>query len=269
MGIYFSKVSFKYAKRSSLANKVVNDVTFSIPEGQFVVIMGASGSGKSTLGQLAAGLLHPDTGTVSLGKEVTYVSQYPEHQFIEETVFRDIRYGLHRKKYNDQEIMIKVKKALEEVGLDFEQYKDRSPFQLSGGEKKRVALAEAIILESKVLILDEPTAGLDPLTRVKFLALLTSLQRSRQLTIMFITHHLQDALEHADRLIVLKHGQLIYDLQVTEIRSVLEDPDFPLQSTPLLRLHKELEAFFFDKIDPELVQEHPFLTFIANRLTRT
>ena len=269
MGINFSKVSFKYAKRSSTADKVVNDVTLYIPDGQFVAVMGASGSGKSTLGQLAAGLLHPDSGTVSLDNKVTYVSQYPEHQFIEDTVFRDIRYGLRRMKYNDQEIIVKVKKALEEVGLDFEQYKDRSPFQLSGGEKKRVALAEAIILEPKVLILDEPTVGLDPLTRIKFLALLTSLQRSRQLTIMFITHHLQDALEHADRLIVLKHGQLIYDLKVTEIRSVLEDPDFPLKATPLLRLQKELEAFFTDKIDPELVQEHKFVTFIANRLTRS
>ncbi|MNO20670.1 Energy-coupling factor transporter ATP-binding protein EcfA2 [compost metagenome] len=283
MGINFRKVSYTHSKRSPLAHKVVNDITFSIPDGQFVAVMGPSGSGKSTLGQLAAGLLHPDTGTVNVDNiprnirksrsdflnKVTYVSQYPEHQLIEETVFRDIRYGLRRMKYNDQEITVKVKEAMENVGLSFEQYKDRSPFQLSGGEKKRVVLAGAMILEPKILILDEPTVGLDPLTREKFLALLTLLQRTRPMTIVFITHNLQDALEHADRLVILSHGQLIYDLKITEIWRVLEDPDIPLSPTPLLRFQKELESFFRGKIDPELVQEYKLLNFITNRLMRT
>jgi energy-coupling factor transport system ATP-binding protein len=201
--------------------------------------------------------------------KVAYVSQFPEHQLIEETVFRDIRYGLRRMKYNDQEITEKVKEAMENVGLGFEQFKDRSPFQLSGGEKRQVVLAGAMILEPKILILDEPTAGLDPLTRVKFLALLTFLQRTRRMTIVCITHNLQDALEHADRLVILCHGQLIYDLKITEIRSILEDPNVPLSSTPLLRFQKELESFFRGKIDPGLVQENKLLTFITDRLMRS
>lgn len=282
MGIYFRNVSYTHAKRSPMAHKAVNDITVSIPDGQFVAVMGPSGSGKSTLGQLGAGLLHPDAGTVNvdnfstnnrkscsdLWNKVAYVSQFPEHQLIEETVFRDICYGLRKMKYNDREITEKVKEAMENVGLGFEQYKDRSPFQLSGGEKRRVALAGALILEPKILILDEPTVGLDPLTRVKFLALLTLLQRRRSMTIVCITHNLQDALEHADRLVILSHGQLIYDLKITEIRRVLEDPDFPLSSTPLLRFHKELESFFRGKIDPELIQECKLLTLITDRLMR-
>lgn len=266
-----------------MAHQAVNDVTFSIPDGQFVAVMGPSGSGKSTLGQLAAGLLHPDTGTVNVDNisannrkkrtdffnKVAYVSQFPEHQLIEETVFRDIRYGIRGMKYNDQEIMVKVKAAMENVGLSFEQYKDRPIFQLSRGEKRRVVLAGAMILEPKILILDEPTVGLDPLGRVEFLALLTLLQRTRHITIVFITHHLQDALEHADRLVILSRGQLTYDFKITEIRRVLEDPHIPLSPTPLLRLQKELESFFHGKIAPDLVQENKLLTFITDRLMRT
>ncbi|WP_274364961.1 ATP-binding cassette domain-containing protein [Paenibacillus thermotolerans] len=283
MGIDFRNVSYTHAKRSPMAHRAVNDITCSIPDGQFVAVMGPSGSGKSTLGQLGAGLLHPDTGIVYVDNiptnnkrsrsdawnKVAYVSQFPEHQLIEESVFRDISYGLRSMKYNDREITVKVKEAMESVGLSFEQYKDRAPSQLSGGEKRRVALAGTIILKPKILILDEPTAGLDPLTRVKFLALLTFLQRTRRLTIVCITHHLQDALEHADRLLIINRGQLIRDLKITEIRSVLEDPDIPLSSTPLLRFLNELESLFGGKIDPELVQEYKLLTFIAERLTRT
>lgn len=265
-----------------MAHKAVNDITVFIPDGQFVAVMGPSGSGKSTLGQLGAGLLHPDMGTVNvvnipannsksrsdLWNKVAYVSQFPDHQLIEETVFRDIRYGLRRMKYSDREITEKVKEAMENVGLGFEQYKDRSLFQLSGGEKRRVVLAGALILEPKILIVDEPTVGLDPLTRLKFLALLTFLQQTRSLSIVCITHNLQDALEHADRLVILSHGQLIYDLKITEIRRVLEDPDIPLSSTPLLRLHKELGFFFRGKIAPELVQECKLLTLITDQLMR-
>jgi energy-coupling factor transport system ATP-binding protein len=283
MGINFRNVSYTHAKRSPIEHKAVNDITFSIPDGQFVAFMGPSGSGKSTLGLLGAGLLLPDTGAVevdniltnnrksrsNLWNNVAYVSQFPEQQLFEDTVFRDICYGLRRMKYNEREITDRVKEAMENVGLSFEQYKDRSPFQLSGGEQRRVVLAGAMILEPKILILDEPTAGLDPLTRMKFLALLTYLQRTRRTTIVCITHNLQDALEHADRLLIINHGQLIFDLRITEIRSVLEDHDIPLSSTPLLRFLKELESLFPGKIDPGLVQEGKLLTFITDRLMRT
>jgi energy-coupling factor transport system ATP-binding protein len=283
MGIHFRNVSFTHAKKSPVAHKAVNDMTFSIPDGQFVAVMGPSGSGKSTLGQLGAGLLHPDSGTVNVDNiptnnrknrydllnKVAYVSQFPEHQLIEETVFRDIRFGLRWIKYHDREITVKVQEAMENVGLSFEQYKDRSPFLLSDGEKRRVVLAGALILEPKLLILDEPTVGLDPLTRVKLLELLTFLQRTRGMSIVCITHHLQDALEHADRLVILSQGQLIHDLKITEIRCVLEDPDIPLSPTPLLSFQKELESLFLGKIDRELVQENKLLTFITDRLMRT
>lgn len=266
-----------------MEHKAVNGITFSIPDGQFAAVLGPSGSGKTTLGQLGAGLLMPDAGLVyvdnipansrkkrsDISSKVAYVSQFPEHQLFEETVFRDIRYGLRRKKISEQEIYAKVKIAMECVGLSFEAYKDRSPFQLSGGEQRRVALAGAIVLEPKILILDEPTAGLDPLTRGKLLALLTVLQRTKQMAIVCITHHLQDALEYADRLIILNNGRLVYDLKPTEIRRVLEDPSIALTPTPLLRFRKELESFFPGKIDSELIQENKLFSFITDRLIRT
>jgi len=283
MGIYFRDVSYSYAKKTAIARKAVNGITLSIPDGQFAVIMGASGSGKTTLGQLGAGLLMPETGHVyvdniptngrkygsEISNKVGYVTQFPEHQLFEETVFRDIGYGLRRKKVSEREITAKVKDAMECVRLSFETYKDRSPFQLSGGEQRRVALAGAIILEPKILILDEPAAGLDSMTREKLLALLTVLKRTKHMTIICITHYLQDALEFADRLIIINNGRLAYDLKPGEIRCALEDPAIALSPTPLLRFRKELESFFPGTIDSELVQENKLLAFITDRLVRT
>jgi energy-coupling factor transport system ATP-binding protein len=283
MGIDFRDVSYTYAKRTAMEHIAVDGITFSIPDGQFAAIMGPSGSGKTTLGQLGAGLLLPETGLVymdniptnsrkkrsDISNKVAYVSQFPEHQLFEETVFRDIRYGLRRKKYSEGGITAKVKDAMECVGLSFEAYKDRSPFHLSGGEQRRVALAGAVVLEPKILILDEPTAGLDPLTRGNFFALLTVLQRTMHMTIVCITHHLQDVLEYADRLVILNNGRLFYDLKPAEIQCVLEDPAIALSPTPLLRFRKELESFFPGKIDLDLIQENKLLAFITDRLMRT
>lgn len=218
-----------------MEHRALNRITLSIPDGQMIAFMGSSGSGKSTLGQISAGLLKPDKGTVvventpinnrksrsGLWKKIAYVSQFPEQQLFEETVFLDIGFGLRRMKYSNREIMAKVKEAMEIAGLDFERYKDRSPFQLSGGEKRLVALAGALIKEPNILILDEPTVGLDPFARMKFHALLTFLKRTRHISIVYITHDLQDALEHADRLIILHNGELVYDLKAATIQKVL------------------------------------------------
>ncbi|WP_192702312.1 ATP-binding cassette domain-containing protein [Paenibacillus sp. OAS669] len=283
MGIVFHDVSYTHAKRTTLEHKAVNGITLSLPDGQFAAIMGPSGSGKTTLGQLAAGILMPESGLVyvdniptnsrklwsDLSNKVAYVSQFPEHQLFEETVFRDIRYGLRRKKYSDQEITAKVKDAMECVGLAFETYKDRSPFQLSGGEQRRAALAGAIVLEPKILVLDEPTAGLDSWARVKFLRLLTHLQRTKHMTIVCITHYLEDALEFADRLVILNNGSLSCDLKPAEIQWALKELDTALSPTPLLRFREELDSLFPGKIDSEIIQENKLFAFITDRLMRT
>jgi len=283
MGIDFREVSYTHAKGTSMEHKAVNGITLSVPDGQFVAVMGPSGSGKTTLGHLGAGLLAPETGLVfvdhipmnsrkkrsDLSNKVAYVSQFPEHQLFEETVFRDIRFGLRRKKHSEREIAAKVKDAMEGVGLSFEAYKDRSPFQLSGGEQRRVALAGALVREPEILILDEPTAGLDPLARMEFFAWLTEIQRTKPMAIVCLTHHLQDALEYADRLVILNDGKLMYDLKPAEIRRALEDSAIALSPTPLLRFRKELEFFFPGIIESELVRENQLLAFIADRLMRT
>ncbi|WP_213594723.1 ATP-binding cassette domain-containing protein [Paenibacillus woosongensis] len=282
MGIHFCDVSYTHAKGTPMEHRAVKCMTLSIPDGQFIAIMGSSGSGKSTLGQLSAGLLKPDKGTVyvdnipinnrksrsQLWNKIAYVSQFPEHQLFEETVFLDIGFGLRRMKYSDHEIMAKVKEAMELIGLDFEQYKDRSPFQLSGGEQRLAALAGALIKEPNILILDEPTAGLDPSARMKLHAVLTLLKRTRRISIVYITHDLQDALEHADRLILLHHGELVHDLKASAIQSVLDHPRIPLFPTPLLRLCKELEVIFPEIADLEIVQENKLLNYVSERILR-
>ncbi|MNJ51947.1 Energy-coupling factor transporter ATP-binding protein EcfA2 [compost metagenome] len=157
---------------------------------------------------------------------------------------------------------------MELIGLDFERYKDRSPFQLSGGEQRLAAVAGALIKEPNILILDEPTVGLDPSARMKLHAVLAFLQRTRRISIVYITHDLQDALEHADRLILLHHGELVHDLKATAIQSVFDHPGIPLFPTPLLRLRKELEVIFPEIIDSEIVQENKLLNYVSERLLR-
>lgn len=282
MGIYFCDVSYTHAKGTPMEHRAVKCVTLSIPDGQMIAIMGSSGSGKSTLGQIIAGLLKPDKGTVyvdnipinnrksraQLWNKIAYVSQFSEYQLFEETVFLDIGYSLRRMKYSDHELMVKVKEVMELIGLDFDRYKDSSPFQLSGGEQRLTALAGALIKEPRILILDEPTVGLDPLARKKLHALLSFLKRTRRISIIYITHDLQDALEYADRLIILHNGELVYDLKATALQRVLEHTDIPLFPTPLLRLCKELEFIFPEIIDSEIVQENKLLAYVTERLLR-
>lgn len=270
MGIYLDDVSYTYAKGTPMEHRAIKGITLSISDGQMIAVMGSSGSGKSTLGQLCTGLLKPDKGTVHVdhGNKIAYVSQFPEHQLFEETVFLDIGFGLRKLKISGHEKWAKVKEAMEMVGLDFERYKDRSPFRLSGGEKRLVALAGALLTEPHVLILDEPTVGLDPSARMKLHAVLAFLIRTRRISILYMTHDLQDALEHADRLVLLHNGEAAYDLKTTEINHVLERTDIPLYPTPLLRLRKELQSFFPELNNSEIVQENKLLSFITDRLIR-
>lgn len=212
-----------YARGTPLETVSLQDVTVSISEGEFVAVIGPAGSGKSTLAQHFNGLLVPTRGSVlvagrdtrdkrfrrELWRLVGLVFQYPERQFFEETVQDEVAFGLKNAGFRGRELLRRVREALEQVGLSYEEIKDRSPFVLSGGQRRRVAIASVLALDPQVLVLDEPAAGLDPAGHGELLRLLINWQRERGKTVILITHCMEDAACLADRVLVLYRGRLL------------------------------------------------------------
>ncbi|WP_028562532.1 ATP-binding cassette domain-containing protein [Paenibacillus pinihumi] len=238
MQIKLDRVSFTYGKRSR--NKppagpyVLKQLDLTIESGEMLAIAGKSGSGKSTFLQLLKGFLAPSEGTVLLDgvnphqarrpelfDKVGFIFQYPEHQLFSTTVFDDIAFGLQSAGLADEEKEARVRQAMAAVQLDYEAFKDCSPFELSGGEKRRVAIAGVVVLEPEVLILDEPTAGLDLQSRTALFDLLHAMNREQGITVMWVSHQLEEILEHATRLIALKEGTFLAD---GHPHSLLSDP---------------------------------------------
>jgi energy-coupling factor transport system ATP-binding protein len=204
--------------------KAIDNVSLEIFDGEFVGLIGHTGSGKSTLIQQLNGLLKPTSGNIYINnicitekgadlkkvrQQVGLVFQYPEHQLFEETVFKDIAFGPLNQGLSEQEVLSRAKKALEIVGMDFDYYKDKSPFDLSGGQKRRVAIAGVLAMEPKILILDEPTAGLDPKGRDEILGKISALHKEYNMTIILVTHSMEEVARLADRLIVMYKGKNI------------------------------------------------------------
>ncbi|MHA6529943.1 ATP-binding cassette domain-containing protein [Paenibacillus sp. BAC0078] len=263
MQIQLNDVSFSYSKRRKnkpLAGPLVLEkLQLSIESGELLAIAGKSGSGKSTFLQLLKGFLSPSEGTVlldgidpyaskqpALFDRIGFIFQYPEHQLFSTTVFDDIAFGLKSAKLPAEVQEARIRAAMESVQLNYEAFKDRSPFELSGGEKRRVAIAGVVVLEPDVLILDEPTAGLDLQSRTALFELLHKLNRERGITIMWVSHQLDEILEHASRLITLKDGRFLADGAPSELLSrpqLLES--FGWEEPPALavnRLLRELGA---------------------------
>lgn len=216
-------VAFIYGKGTSFERTALSGVSFSVEEGEFLGVIGHTGSGKSTLVQLLNGLLRPSEGRILLnGKDiweqpkkirevrfkVGMVFQYPEHQLFEETVYKDIAFGPKNKGLDDKEIDKKVREAAGFVGLR-EELLDKSPFDLSGGEKRRAAIAGVIAMDPDVLILDEPTAGLDPLGRDALLSEIKTYHDVRKNTVMLISHSMEDIARISDRILVMNKGQKV------------------------------------------------------------
>ncbi len=214
-----------YSVGTPFAHKALENMSFSVERGEFVGIIGHTGSGKSTLMQHLNGLLKPHSGRVLLdGKDiwsdkkttrqarfrVGLVFQYPEYQLFEETVYKDIAFGPKNMGLDKAEIDRRVREAAGFVGLTEKQL-ESSPFDLSGGQKRRVAIAGVIAMEPEVLILDEPTAGLDPIGREDILANIESYRRSKNATIMMVSHSMSDVARLTDRLLVLDHARIAMD----------------------------------------------------------
>lgn len=226
MSIKLENVSFTYQPNSPYEYDALSEINLEVNEGEFIGLIGHTGSGKSTLIQHFNGLLKPTTGRVLVdGVEITakgvklkqirqkvgMVFQYPEHQLFEETVFEDIAFGPKNIGLTTDKITKTVKKAMDMVDLEYNRYKDLSPFALSGGEKRRVAIAGVLAMEPKYLILDEPTAGLDPRGRDEILSEIEQLHEKEKIAVVLVSHSMDDVARLADRLIVINNGELIYN----------------------------------------------------------
>ncbi len=213
-----------YSPNTPFEQKALDNINLTIYSGEYLGIIGRTGSGKSTLIQHLNGLTRPTSGEVLFegqdiwsSKELTHsirfqvglVFQYPEYQLFEETVYKDIAFGPHNMKLDETEIDRRVRRAAEFAGLP-DSVLTRSPFELSGGQKRRVAIAGVIAMEPKVLILDEPTAGLDPAGAASILANIDSYRRANHATVIIVSHSMEDVARLTDRLAVVSHGTLPY-----------------------------------------------------------
>lgn len=232
MLIELKDVSHYYSKGSHYEVKALDSVNLQINEGEFVAIIGHTGSGKSTLIQNFNGLIEPTEGDVivegqslkdpktvkaKIRQKVGLVFQYPEHQLFEETVAKDIAFGPLNLGFSKEETEKLVKDTMERVGLDYEKYKDQSPMALSGGEKRRVAIAGVLVMQPKVLVLDEPTAGLDPMGRKEILDEIKEIYETLGITVILVSHSMDDVAELVDRIIVMKGGRVFMDGKPKEI----------------------------------------------------
>jgi len=225
-------VSYTYMPGTPYEKEALKDISLEIKKGEFVAVIGHTGSGKSTLVQNLNGLLHPTKGNASLdgvdlsGKSneakmargrIGMVFQYPEHQLFAETVYEDIAFGPQNLGLNYEEADARVKDAMKFVGLDFETYAGRSPFSLSGGQMRRVAIAGVVAMNPDYLILDEPSAGLDPGSRDAVFAEVMELYKKRGTAIIMVTHSMEDAAQFAKRMLVVYDGRIIIDGKPGEV----------------------------------------------------
>ncbi|GFP77838.1 energy-coupling factor transporter ATPase [Clostridium fungisolvens] len=237
MSIKIENLTHIYMPKSPFEKKALDDVSLEIMDGQFVALIGHTGSGKSTLIQHLNGLLKPSSGKIivddiditqkgvklsDIRKKIGLVFQYPEYQLFEETIEKDIQFGPRNLGLSEDEIDKRTKRAMKMVGLEYEMYKDKSPFELSGGQKRRVAIAGVVAMEPKILILDEPTAGLDPKGRDEILEQINILHKEYNMTIILVSHSMEDVAKLADRVIVMNKGKSILDGFPSEIFNKIE-----------------------------------------------
>lgn len=237
MSIKVEHLTHIYDKGMPSESVALDDVSFTAEDGQFIGIIGHTGSGKSTLLQHLNGLLKPDEGTVTVGnvditqpgismveirKRIGLVFQYPEYQLFEETVAKDVAFGPKNLGLSETEIEERVKEAIELVGLDYETVKDRSPFELSGGQKRRVAIAGVVAMRPEVLILDEPTAGLDPKAHKDVLNMVEEVHKRTGNITIFVSHNMADIAKLSDKILVIHNGKLVTEGSPKEVFSQKE-----------------------------------------------
>lgn len=233
MDIIFKNVSYTYQPNTPFAHQALDDISFNIPSGTFVAIIGHTGSGKSTLIQHLNGLITPTKGEITIGdfkltegkkprdikrlrSKVGVVFQYPEHQLFEETVHKDIAFGPENFGVKREEIEGRIQSILPQIGLT-EELLERSPFELSGGQMRRAAIAGVLAIEPEVFVLDEPTAGLDPRGQREIMEMFYNIHKEKKVTTVLVTHSMEDAMRYADHIIILNNGQKYIEGEPEEI----------------------------------------------------
>lgn len=223
--IILDKINYSYSEGTAYQIQALKDINLQIEEGQFIGIIGHTGSGKSTLTQLLNGLLRATSGHIYMDGEDIYdedydmkklrnkvglVFQYPDHQLFETTNFEDVCFGPKNQGLDRKEVELRAFEALQNVGFPEDLYY-QPPFDLSGGQKRRVAIAGVLAMKPEVLILDEPTAGLDPAGRDEILGLVSKMHKELGITIILVSHSMEDVAEYVERLIVMNQGEVMYD----------------------------------------------------------
>ena len=234
MSITVENLTYTYSKGLPNETRALEDVSFQLEPGEFAAVIGHTGSGKSTLMQQLNGLLRPDSGKITVGevcitdpstkmtevrRKVGLVFQYPEYQLFEETVAKDVAFGPKQVGITGEKLDRVVEESIRLTGLDYEEVKERSPFELSGGQKRRVAIAGVLAMKPEILILDEPTAGLDPSAHRDALELIRRIHRKERMTILLVSHNMGDIAELADRVLVMNRGKLVMNGTPAEVFS--------------------------------------------------
>lgn len=234
MSITVENLTYTYSKGLPNETRALEDVSFQLEPGEFAAVIGHTGSGKSTLMQQLNGLLRPDSGKITVGevcitdpstkmtevrRKVGLVFQYPEYQLFEETVAKDVAFGPKQVGMTGEKLDRVVEESIRLTGLDYEEVKERSPFELSGGQKRRVAIAGVLAMKPEILILDEPTAGLDPSAHRDVLELIRRIHRKERMTILLVSHNMGDVAELADRVLVMNRGKLVMNGTPAEVFS--------------------------------------------------
>ncbi|RQW23618.1 ATP-binding cassette domain-containing protein [Bacillus sp. C1-1] len=240
MDVCFKDVSYQYETNQATSNKALQEVSFSIPDGSFTAVIGKTGSGKSTLVQLLAGLLKPTTGAVLLNghtlhedqnqlirNHIGYVFQYPEHQLFAETVYEELAFGLKLAGEQKEQIEQRIEEIMKVVELESE-ILQRSPFHLSGGQMRRVAIAAILMMKPKLLLIDEPTAGLDPQLKEGMMKVFQRYKKQEHATVWMVTHSMNDVALYSDHCIALEAGLLV---RAGKTCDVLQSGHVPLPHT--------------------------------------
>jgi energy-coupling factor transport system ATP-binding protein len=276
MSIIFDNVTYTYMPGTPYQRTAIQNINLTINRGEFVGIIGHTGSGKSTLVQHMNGLIAPSSGQVTVDgidlkqknqqardarRRVGMVFQYPEHQLFEETIYQDIAFGPKNMDLPEDQIDSRVRRAMDFVGLDYETFKDRSPFNLSGGQMRRVAIAGVIALEPDYLALDEPAAGLDPCGRDEIFGQIVKLHQKTGITVILVSHNMEDIARFADRVLVMNNGQVSLDGSPREIfssgREKLREAgvDVPPITTLIEKLRAGGLAISNEALTPEVAAE--------------
>jgi energy-coupling factor transport system ATP-binding protein len=234
MSILIEKLTHVYMKGSPFEKAALSDINLKIETGEFVGVIGHTGSGKSTLVQHLNGLLKPTSGRVvvnnidtagknlkELRRHVGIIFQYPEHQLFEETVYKDIAFGLVKQELKEEEVKHRVMDAINIVGID-ESILEKSPFELSGGQKRRVAIAGVLVMKPNILVLDEPTAGLDPKGRDEVFGFISDMHKKLGITIIMVSHSMEDVAKFASRVIVMNKTRVEMDGTPNEVFKEVE-----------------------------------------------